>query len=208
MKYKIEKGLMAQRWLGLMDVVDDETAATLNGLPARRITAATAVKRGYGEIAKWSADSDMLLQVGDYVVCMPGAAGQANEGLNRYVKRSHLKAVERLNGDLDELAREEGEDDAVLYYDETSTFTLSDIRVEDGMLKYRSDGEEHETPVVVQSYDEILRRMVWAEDDGIDGLMDYVSFWKACLRRAKRYLAMSPEELDKAQEKGEEGEPW
>ena len=37
-------------------------------------------------------------------------------------------------------------------------------------------------------------------EESLDGIMDYVKFWRKCLRLAKRYWNMDPEELDKIQD--------
>lgn len=104
--------------------------------------------------------------------------------MNRFIKKSHFKAVDKLNEDLRLFVVSCGDDpqtEAELYEDENTVFTLSNIRIEDGRLKYRYDGREE--------YEDLL----WVdEDDGSIGekeglFMDYLIFWRECLKRAKRY---------------------
>ena len=124
------------------------------------------------------------------------------EDYNRYIKKSHIKAVEKFNNELREWAEYTNGDpdtDAELYEDINTMFTLSDVRVEDGRLKYRYDGREEQEEMLCVDEDD---GSLW-ERDGLDGIMDYVKFWKACLRRAKRYFAMDTDRLDRISE-GEE----
>ena len=38
------------------------------------------------------------------------------------------------------------------------------------------------------------------EDEGPDGIMATVKFWRKCLRRAQRYWSMDADELDRLQD--------
>lgn len=119
--------------------------------------------------------------------------------LNIYVKKSHIKAVEKLNEELQAWAKETGDDEAVLYEDANTSFTLSDLRVEEGCLRYRYDGKEDRDTVVF--YDDDSGSYY---ETAFDGIMESVHFWRACLRRAKRYWAMDPDKLDRIQDGEEE----
>ena len=62
------------------------------------------------------------------------------EDLNKYIKKSHIKMVENFNADLEAFCKETGEPVATLYEDANTSFTLSSVRVEEGLLKYSDDG--------------------------------------------------------------------
>jgi len=115
--------------------------------------------------------------------------------LNDYIRKSHIKAVDKFNAELMAFAAESGEDEPRLFEDPFTSFTLSKLRVEHGYLKFRFDGCEDKERVVFLD-DETCQ---YHEAD-LDGIMDYVKFWRKCLRRAKRYLCMEPDKLDKIQD--------
>lgn len=119
----------------------------------------------------------------------------AREDLNKYIKKGHIRAVEKFNEELKAWAKETGEDEAMLYEDANTSFTLSDLRVEHGYLKYRYDGCDEKEHIVIEG----PREGVYVETE-YDGIMDYVKFWRKCLKRAKRYWAMDPDRLDKIQD--------
>ena len=116
--------------------------------------------------------------------------------LNLYIKKSHIKAVEKFNEDLNAWAKETGEEEATLYEDAFTSFTLSNVRVEDGKLCYSQDGEEYKENMV--RYDEETSEY-W-EEEVFDSIMDFIKFWRACLRRAKRYWSMDVDKLDRIQD--------
>lgn len=119
----------------------------------------------------------------------------AREDLNKYIKKGHIRAVEKFNEELKAWAKETGEDEATLYEDANTSFTLSNLRVEHGYLKYRYDGCDEKERIVIEG----PREGVYVETE-YDGIMDYVKFWRKCLKRAKRYWAMDPDWLDKIQD--------
>ena len=113
-----------------------------------------------------------------------------------YIKKSHINAVIKLNEDLKAWAKETGEDEATLYEDANTSFTLSNLAISnDGQLFYDYDGKTDF--VVIVDVDEETGE--YYEDEGIDGIMEYVKFWRACLRRAKRYWNMDSDKLDAIQ---------
>lgn len=116
--------------------------------------------------------------------------------LNNNIRKSHIKAVEKFAAELKEWCKETGEEVATLYEDAFISFTLSSPRVEDGKLCYTQDGEEYKENML--RWDEETKEY-W-EEDCIDSIMEYVKFWKACLRRAKRYWSMDVEKLDAIQD--------
>ncbi len=119
------------------------------------------------------------------------------KNLNDYIKKSHLKAVEKFNEELKAWAKETEEEAAVLYEDAYTSFTLSNLRVENGRLNYLYDGREEFEGVVICN-----GKGKYYENE-IGGIMDVIKFWRGCLRRAKKYWAMDPDKLDRIQD-GEE----
>lgn len=113
-----------------------------------------------------------------------------------YIKKSHLKAVEKFNEELAAWAKETGETPVTLYEDAFTSFTLANVAVsDDGQLFYDYDGQT-EFEVIVRKDDETGE---YYEDDGMDGIMEYVRFWRKCLKRAQKYWSMPVEELDSIQ---------
>ena len=94
--------------------------------------------------------------------------------LNQYIKKSHLRMVERFNADLEAFREYTGDDAAVLYEDAFTSFTLANVRVENGCLKYEYDGKLEQEAIVLQDedtkeyyeeeYDGILIRMLGASN--------------------------------------------
>lgn len=68
--------------------------------------------------------------------------------LNDYIKKSHVKAVEKFNDELKAWAKETGEKEPTLYEDAYISFTLSDITVEHGKMFFRYDGRPDSVTVV------------------------------------------------------------
>lgn len=120
----------------------------------------------------------------------------AKKDLNDYIKKSHIRAVEKFNEELKAWAKETGEDKATLYEDANTSFTLSDPVVENGWLKFNYDSQPDSVNFVMK--DDLTGE--YYEEEGIDGIMEYVKFWRACLRRTKRYWAMDSDELDRIQD--------
>lgn len=114
--------------------------------------------------------------------------------LNQYIKKSHLRMVEKFNADLEAFRNETQEEAATLYEDQFTSFTLANIRVENGCLLYRYDGKD-ESEVIVRYDDD---EKTYYEDD-LDGIAEWVKFWRKCLNRAKRYWSMDTETLDAIQ---------
>ncbi len=117
--------------------------------------------------------------------------------LRRFIKKSHLKAVWKFKEELEAFRKETGDEAATLCENANISFTLANIAVSsDGQLFYDYDGKT-EFEVIVRKDDETGE---YYEDDGKDGIMEYVKFWRSCLRRAKRYWSMGSDELDKLQD--------
>ena len=114
--------------------------------------------------------------------------------LNQYIKKSHLRMVERFNADLEAFREYTGDADAVLYEDAYTSFTLANVRVENGCLKYEYDGKLEQEEIVLQDED---TKEYYEEE--YDGISEWIKFWRACLRRAKRYWEMDTDTLDAIQ---------
>ena len=117
----------------------------------------------------------------------------AKKDLNDYIKKSHITALENFKAEL-EAYKETCDPDGTLYEDALTSFTLDNIHVENGWLKFDYDGEPDSVKVVVK--DDFDGKYY---EESLDGIMDYVKFWRKCLRRAQRYWSMDPEELDAIQ---------
>lgn len=112
------------------------------------------------------------------------------------ISKRHITMVNKFNDELMAFAKETGEDAAELYEDAFTSFTLANVRVEDGFLKYEYDGREDKEDMV--AYDD--EEDTYYEIDGLDSIPDFIKFWRSCLRRAKKYWSMDSETLDKIQE--------
>lgn len=117
--------------------------------------------------------------------------------LNIYIKKSHIRAVEKFNEELKAWAKETGEKEPRLYEDLYTSFTLSDTRVENGYLKYNYDGKPDSDLMVVKDDED---GKYYEEEGGLDDIMGFVRFWRACLKRAKKYWSIDPDLFDKMQE--------
>lgn len=114
--------------------------------------------------------------------------------LNQYIKKSHLRIVERFNADLEAFREYTGDAAAVLYEDAYTSFTLANVRVENGCLQYEYDGKLEQEAIVLQDED---TKEYYEEE--YDGISEWIKFWRACLRRAKRYWEMDTDTLDAIQ---------
>lgn len=114
--------------------------------------------------------------------------------LNQYIKKSHLRMVERFNADLEAFREYTGDAAAVLYEDAYTSFTLAKVRVENGCLQYEYDGKLEQEAIVLQDED---TKEYYEEE--YDGISEWIKFWRACLRRAKRYWEMDTDTLDAIQ---------
>ena len=127
--------------------------------------------------------------------------GTVEVDLNEYINKAHIRMLEKFKADLEAFRKETEAEAAELYEDANTSFTLANIRVENGCLVYEYDGREE------------VETMVWKEEDDPDdenyggyyyeeyeNIAEQVKFWRKCLNRAKRYWSMSPDKLDKIQD--------
>lgn len=117
--------------------------------------------------------------------------------LTSYIKKSHIKALQRFNEELKAWAKETGEETPTLHEDANTSFTLSNIAIsQDGTLFFDYDGKtEFEAEVL---FDE--EENCYYENESSESIMEYIKFWRKCLRRAKRYWSMDSEKLDAIQD--------
>ena len=115
--------------------------------------------------------------------------------LNTYISKRHLNMMSKFNEDLKAWAATTEEPEAQLYEDAFTSFTLSNVRCENGNICYCYDGKEYSDPVVLYDEEEDL----YYEDEGIDGIVESIKFWRSCLRRAKRYWSTDSDTLDAIQ---------
>ena len=100
-----------------------------------------------------------------------------------------VKAFERFNADLKAFGEETEETFVTLYEDANTTRKVANFRLfKNGNLKWIEieDGKLSQENVEVMMDD--------------DDAKDWLSFWKANLRRAKRYWALDSEILDAIQD--------
>ena len=99
-----------------------------------------------------------------------------------------VKAFERFNADLKAFGEETGETFVTLYEDANTTRRVANFRIyKNGKLKWiEIETGQLSREEVEQVYD--------------DDAKDWLSFWRANLRRAKRYWSMNTETLDKIQD--------
>lgn len=116
--------------------------------------------------------------------------------LNQYIKKSHLRMVEKFKEDLEMFRQQTGDKVAELYEDAYTSFKLGDIKVENGILSYQYDDGRDFDRIVLQDPD----TKEYYEDESLDSLPEIIKFWRKCLRRAKRYWSMDPDRLDKIQD--------
>lgn len=113
--------------------------------------------------------------------------------LNDYISKSHIMAVEKFKAEL-ERYKTECDPDGTLYENPLTSFTLDNIHVENGWLKFDYDGQPDSVRVVLQ--DDLDGEYY---EESLDGIMDYVRFWRKCLKRAQKYWSMDVDELDALQ---------
>ena len=118
--------------------------------------------------------------------------GRATSPQTLYTMRTTeklVKAFERFNADLRAFGEETGETFVTLYEDANTTRKVANFRLYlNGKLKWIEieDGQ-------------LSREEVYKHTDD-DDIKDTLAFWRANLRRAKRYWSMDSDTLDKIQD--------
>lgn len=113
--------------------------------------------------------------------------------LNDYIRKSHITALEKFKVELEKY-KETCDPDGWLYEDANTSFTLDNIHVENGWLKFDYDGQPDSVRIVMK--DDLTGGYY---EESLDGIMDYVKFWRKCLHRAEKFWAMDPDHLDAIQ---------
>ena len=107
-----------------------------------------------------------------------------------------IKAFEKFNEDLKEFGEQTGEVFLTLYEDANTTRRVANFKLyKNGKLKWveMEDVYQDRQIISIAMQEEYLHT-----DD--DDIQDTLKFWRANLRRAKRYWAMNAETLDKIQD--------
>ena len=100
------------------------------------------------------------------------------------ISKRTINAFAKFNADLDAFRTETGDDLAVLYEDAYTSRNVKDFKISPaGLLTWTEDGRREKE----RMYDD-------------DEAREYLSFWRANLRRAKKYWAMSADKLDEIQD--------
>lgn len=105
----------------------------------------------------------------------------------------HIKNWEMFNIDLNNFREETGDDFAILYEDANNTREVKDFSMSEELVLTWT---EYEMNFWGQS------KVVQVEEDmrDLDDAREWLKFWKANLRRAKRYWSMDSEKLDAIQD--------
>ena len=107
------------------------------------------------------------------------------------ISARHLKAWEKFSSDLAAFAQETGQDYTTLYEDAYTTREVKDFKMtQDGILTWW-ECETFPREKVRQEQEQMMD-----EDDA----REWLKFWRANLRRAKRYWEMDTDTLDKIQD--------
>lgn len=105
----------------------------------------------------------------------------------------HIRNWEMFNIDLNNFREETGDDFAILYEDANNTREVKDFSMSEELVLTWT---EYEMNFWGQS------KVVQVEEDmrDLDDAREWLKFWKANLRRAKRYWSMDSEKLDAIQD--------
>ena len=105
-----------------------------------------------------------------------------------------LKSIEKLNAELNQLAIDCGEEFPILYEDANTTFGIRNIQLKGTTLTYEYNFMEYWRRGGADWKIETER--CFDEDE----VKDYIKFWKACMKRARKYNEMHPDTLDAIQD--------
>ena len=107
-----------------------------------------------------------------------------------------IKAFEKFNEDLKEFGEQTGEVFVTLYEDANTTRKVANFKLyKNGKLKWVEIEDVYQDRQIIGIA--MQEEYVHTDDDDIQ---DTLKFWKANLRRAKRYWSMNAETLDKIQD--------
>ena len=107
-----------------------------------------------------------------------------------------IKAFEKFNEDLKNFGEQTGEVFVTLYEDANTTRRVANFKLyKNGKLKWVEIEDVYQDRQIISRA--MQEEYVHTDDDDIKDSLD---FWRANLRRAKRYWAMDDETLDAIQE--------
>ena len=107
-----------------------------------------------------------------------------------------IKAFEKFNEDLKTFGEQTGEVFVTLYEDANTTREVANFKLyKNGKLKWVEMEDVYQDRQIISIT--MQEEYVHTDDDDIQ---DTLKFWRANLRRAKRYWAMDAETLDKIQD--------
>ena len=107
-----------------------------------------------------------------------------------------IKAFEKFNEDLKTFGEQTGEVFVTLYEDANTTRRVANFKLyKNGKLKWVEIEDVYQDRQIIGIA--MQEEYVHTDDDDIK---DTLKFWRANLRRAKRYWAMDAETLDKIQD--------
>ena len=107
-----------------------------------------------------------------------------------------IKAFEKFNEDLKTFGEQTGEVFVTLYEDANTTREVANFKLyKNGKLKWVEMEDVYQDRQIISIA--MQEEYVHTDDDDIQ---DTLKFWRANLRRAKRYWAMDAETLDKIQD--------
>lgn len=108
----------------------------------------------------------------------------------KIISDRHIKAWEKFNAELDAFRDETESDFAMLYEDANTSREVKDFRMtEDGVLTW-FECEPYRNRITQEQ-----EQMTDMED-----AREWLRFWRANLRRARRYWSMDADTLDRIQE--------
>lgn len=102
------------------------------------------------------------------------------------------RRIDKLNEELKAFGKESGEDWPTLYEDPYTSFRICNIRLNETghLLKYGYDFMDG------RGFLSMTEKTFGQPDE----VREYLNFWGACLRRAKKYWSMDSESLDRLQD--------
>lgn len=108
--------------------------------------------------------------------------------MNSIITPRIVKAWQKFNADLEAFRKETESDLATLYEDAYTTRNVKGFRLSlAGTLSWTEDGRTE-------------RETMFDDDEA----REWLSFWRACLRRAKKYWSMDTDTLDRIQDPEDE----
>ena len=118
----------------------------------------------------------------------------------KVITKRFINMVAKFNNDLNAFAEYCGEEKAILYEDILTSFTLSNVRIEGFYMVYEFDGRE-DKDILFRFGDGVKEgEEEEAFNEGhyynwVEEAKEQIKFWRACIRRAKKYWQMSADSI-------------